>query len=388
MKKTVKKTNRFISLILSLAMVVSSLAVIGVINEASFKASAEGAVTTVVACSDYQNPSGNDASAAFVQSVVSQMQASVGFTTADGFLCCGDYSYGYNQAAAGIASLKSAIASLNVSDENGVFVEGNHDDAGAAGLATSGNNDPASGKYGVFAINEDDYMWHNSDEATIKQTAENLRVYLNNKLAVGFTAPIFVVSHLPLHYSMRTYNDGDGKFANYLFDVLNDAGNNGLNIVFLYGHDHSNGWDDYLGGSAVYLTKGDSINIAQGSTTSYQAETLAFTYMNAGFTGYYENHNGADDALTMTVFQFDDTTLTVNRVDESGIHNLKSAGVLNSHKNEASNGGYSADTSFTTFLQSLEESSTFALSTLHTFFLLFLAISKPHFAIRLISSSL
>ena len=358
MKKTVKKTNRFISLILSLAMVLSSLAVIGVINEASFKASAEGAVTTVVACSDYQNPSGNDAGAAFVQNVVSRMQASVGFTTADGFLCCGDYSYGYNQAAAGIASLKSAISGLSVSDENGVFVEGNHDDAGAAGLATSGNNDPASGKYGVFAINEDDYMWHNSDEATIKQTAENLRVYLNNKLAVGFTAPIFVVSHLPLHYSMRTHNDGDGKFANYLFDVLNDAGNNGLNIVFLYGHDHSNGWDDYLGGSAVYLTKGDSINIAQGSTTSYQAETLAFTYMNAGFTGYYENHNGADDTLTMTVFQFDDTTLTVNRVDESGIHNLKSAGVLNSYKNEATNGGYSADTSVKTSPQTVSLDTT------------------------------
>ena len=358
MKNAVKKTNRFVSLILSLAIIVSSLAVIGVISEASLKASAEGTVTTVVACSDYQSPSGNDASAAFVQSVVSQMQASVGFTTADGFLCCGDYSYGYNQAAAGIASLKSAIASLNVSDENGVFVEGNHDDAGAAGLATSGNNDPASGKYGVFAINEDDYMWHNSDEATIKQTAENLRVYLNNKLAVGFTAPIFVVSHLPLHYSMRTYNDGDGKFANYLFDVLNDAGNNGLNIVFLYGHDHSNGWDDYLGGSAVYLTKGDSINIAQGSTTSYQAETLAFTYMNAGFTGYYENHNGADDALTMTVFQFDDTTLTVNRVDESGIHNLKSAGVTNSYKNEATNGGYSADTSVVTSPQSVSLDTT------------------------------
>lgn len=348
MKKTIKTTNRFISLILCLAMIISSLAAIGVVNEASFKAFAEGALTTVVACSDYQNPSGNDASAAFVQRVINQMQTSVGFTTADGFLCCGDYSYSYNQAAAGIASLKSAISSLNVSEANSVFVQGNHDEAGAAGMASSGNNDPASGKYGVFVINEDDYMWRNSDQATIKQTAENLRVYLNNKLAVGFTAPIFVVSHLPLHYSMRTYNDGDGKYANYIFDVLNDAGSNGLNIVFLYGHDHSNGWDDYLGGSAVYLTNGDNINIAQDSTTSYRAETLAFTYMNAGFTGYYENHNGADDTLTMTVFQFDDTSLTINRVDESGIHNLKSAGVINSHKHEATNGGYPPDTSVVT----------------------------------------
>ena len=85
-------------------------------------------------------------------------------------------------------------------------------------------------------------MWYNNDEATIKRTAENLRNYLNHKLAVGFKAPIFVISHLPLHYSMRTRNDGDKQHANYIFNVLNDAGGNGLNIVFLYGHDHSNGW--------------------------------------------------------------------------------------------------------------------------------------------------
>mgnify|MGYP006982437861 CR=1 FL=1 len=65
---------------------------------------------------------------------------------------------------------------------------GNHDEAGAAGLAKSGDNDPSSGKYGVFVINEDDYMWYNNDEATIKRTAENLRNYLNHKLAVGFKA--------------------------------------------------------------------------------------------------------------------------------------------------------------------------------------------------------
>ena len=74
-------------------------------------------------------------------------------------------------------------------------------------------------------------MWYNNDEATIKRTAENLRNYLNHKLAVGFKAPIFVISHLPLHYSMRTRNDGDKQHANYIFNVLNDAGGNGLNIV-------------------------------------------------------------------------------------------------------------------------------------------------------------
>ena len=366
MKNAVKKTNRFVSLILSLAIIVSSLAVIGVISEASLKASAEGTVTTVVACSDFQNNSTNNnttnsnAGQAFVQSLIRQIQSSVGITTADGFLCCGDYSYtglgSQSQSEEGLAALKSAISGLMANDyTNAKFVQGNHDPASTAGLAASGNNDPASGKYGVFVINHDDYQWGSRvNEATIKQTAENLRVYLNHKLAVGYTAPVFVVSHVPLHYSMRT-KENDAMYANYIFDVLNDAGNNGLNIVFLYGHDHSNGWDDYLGGSSVYLTKGDSINIAQSSQTVFNAETLAFTYMNAGFTGYYENHNGADDTLTMTVFQFDDNSLTINRVDQNGLHNLKSSGVTNSYKNETA---YSPDTSVKTSPQSVSLDTT------------------------------
>ena len=34
---------------------------------------------------------------------------------------------------------------------------------------------------------------------------------------------------------------------------------------------------------SAFLEKGDKINIAQNSTTDYKEETLAFTYMNAGY---------------------------------------------------------------------------------------------------------
>ena len=37
-----------------------------------------------------------------------------------------------------------------------VMIQGNHDDASTTGLAESRNNDKAD--YGVFVINEDDYM--------------------------------------------------------------------------------------------------------------------------------------------------------------------------------------------------------------------------------------
>ena len=308
---------------------------------------------TVIAGSDFQNQSGNTAGAQVVTSILTQMQ-NAGYTSADGFLFCGDYSYGYNQAAAGIAELKNAVTGSYsaLTDERMVFVQGNHDEASANGLAASGAHDTT--EYGVYVINEDDYMWNNSDEATIQKTAASLKTYLDAKVAERYQKPVFVVSHLPLHYSMRTYNDGDGKYANYIFNVLNEAGASGLNIIFLYGHDHSNGWDDYLGGSAVYLKKGDTINIAQASKTMFNEETLNFTYMNAGFTGYYENRNGADDTLTMTVFSIIDGTVKVERYDANGVYNLKSAGVTNSFKNES---GYDPNTTVYTSPQTITLSS-------------------------------
>jgi len=295
-------------------------------------------VTTVIACSDFQNPNGNSNGAATVKNLLRSLK-SYGITSADGFLCCGDYNYGNGNTAAGINALRDAVS--GVVNNNMVFVRGNHDEAVTAnvGLSQSGDNDTDA--YGVFVIHETDYMRTNSNENTIKKTAQNLINYLNDKLQSGYSKPIFVLSHLPLHYSMRTRNDGDAMHAGYIFDALNEAGKKGLNIIFLYGHDHSNGWDDYLGGAAVYLKKGDNILIAQHSKTAFLKKTLEFTYMNAGFVGYYNNHNGADDTLTMTSFKISPTAVEIARYNTISYHRLKSAGVTNTYKNES---GYSPDT--------------------------------------------
>ena len=298
----------------------------------------------VIAASDFQNPDGNNTGAETVTGILNTMKNN-GYSSADGFLCCGDYDYdtvnNQSETEAGINAFKNAVMASyeNLNDNSMVLVQGNHDAAGSTGLASSGQHDTEN--YGVYVINEDDYMWRNSDEATIKNTADELNIYLEAKVSEKYSKPVFVVSHLPLHYTMRTKNDGDGMYANYLFDVLNKAAGYGLNIIFLYGHDHSNGWDDYLGGSSVYLAKGDRINIAQASKTDFAEETLNFTYMNAGFTGYYENHNGADDTLTMTAFTITNDTVQVERYDVNGKHSLKSTGVTNSYKNES---GYAPNT--------------------------------------------
>ncbi len=295
-------------------------------------------VTTVIACTDFQHPNGNESGATTVKGLLNTVK-SYGITSADGFLCCGDYNYGQGNTAAAIDTLRDAVS--DVVNKNMVFVRGNHDEAVTAnvGLSQSGNNDTDA--YGVFVINETDYMRTNSNENTIKKTAQNLINYLNDKLQAGYNKPIFVLSHLPLHYSMRTRQDGDAMHASYIFDALNAAGKKGLNIFFLYGHDHAHGWDDYLGGAAVYLKKGDSILIAQHSKTEFLSKTLEFTYMNAGFVGYYSNVNGADDTLTMTSFKISDCAVEIARYNTVSYHRLKSAGVRNTNKNES---GYNPDT--------------------------------------------
>lgn len=288
---------------------------------------------TLIACSDFQNPYGNEAGKQNVKQILDNMKDK-GISHADGLFACGDYDYEYTETAQGIEALKEVAGEVVTGDM--IFVQGNHDSADkSTGIASSGNNDPASNEYGVFVINEDDYMWNNSSEATIKDTTERLMEYVNEKLSQNYDKPIFVLSHLPLHYSMRTKYQGDGMYANYIFNVLNQAGERGLNIIFLYGHDHSYGWDDYLGGAAVYLPKGDEILIAQKSQTNFKKEQLNFTYMNAGYIGYYAEENaGTDATLTMTAFTISDNSVTIARYNKNSVHTLKSSGVQNSYVGE------------------------------------------------------
>ena len=355
-----KEMKRILSLVLCFVMVLGMLPASVFAAEAT---SEDGTQTSesvvVIAGSDFQNSSGHEASAATVTAILSQIQED--YPTADGFLFAGDYDYNYTSIEAGKVALQEAVLGVysDLSTDAMVWVEGNHDsknyDLVGTTLSSSGMHDQDA--YGVYVINESDYMWYNNDEDTIKNTAAALEDYLENKINIDYDKPIFVVSHLPLHYSMRTLKGGgDGKYANYIFDVLNEAGANGLEIIFLFGHNHSHGWDDYLGGAAIYLAKGDSINIAQASTTSYETETLNFTYMNAGYVGYYgDTGSGVDTTLSMTVFEITDGQVEISRYDEEGQHVLKAQGVYGGEypDNKYASPVYSADTNVYTTSQSV-----------------------------------
>ena len=269
-----------------------------------------------------------------------------GISSFDGLLFCGDFTNSLEgkkeDSKEGYDALMSVLDPLV--GNHRVFVKGNHDPEKCEFLSPSGANDAAA--YGTFVINESDFCWPSSvwkPEERVKRTkaiAAKLETYLKEKIDSGYNKPIFVVSHVPLHYTFRTKTAGDSDQANFIFDVLNAAGDK-LNIFFLFGHNHNNGWDDYLGGGAIYLKKGDSINIAQSSMTEFKEETLKFTYMNAGYVGYYNNHNQAYGELTMSVFRIKGNDVTVARYSMKGMVDLKAKGVRNAYKGEE---GYAVNT--------------------------------------------
>lgn len=341
--------NRLFALLLALVLVVG----LGPAANLTEVSAANEEPVVVIAGSDFQSHkevNGNKVDdftggAAQVKSLLNAIKKD-GHSKADGFLFVGDYNYPYvpgdaqaaSASTSGKKALQKAVQDVYGKNLHEVYIQGNHDPDGLTTngtLSASGAHD--SDHYGVYVINEKDYDWGGEDEGATINAANAMGKYLDAKVAEGYTKPIFVLCHIPLHFSMRTYkaDEGDGLYAYYLFDELNKAGAAGLNIIFLFGHNHSGGWDDYLGGGAIYLAKGDKINICQGNQQKWEVETLNFTYMNAGYVSYYRNVNtGSECDLTMTAFEITGDKVVIKRYSKDGVHDLKSKGVRNNYAAE------------------------------------------------------
>ena len=76
-------------------------------------------------------------------------------------------------------------------------------------------------------------------------------------------------------------------------------------------------------------------------TDLFTSEILNFTYMNAGYVGYYVNcdpsddasaYKAADETLTCTVFDITADSIEITRYDAEGRHALGGAGTYNPYK--------------------------------------------------------
>jgi hypothetical protein len=287
---------------------------------------AQEQVFTILAASDFQERGDTYAQAdangaANVTAIVRQVTQR---HNVDAFLFGGDYSLTMGNAAVttdGYHALLGALNGAGLRNADKVFIQGNHEPAGLSFITPTGGYD--KGRYALYVLNEDDYNYGTQNQASVQAQANALESWLARQ-NVG-EKPIFVLSHVPLHYSMRTRNGGDAQYAKYLVDVLNAAGQRGLNIIFLFGHNHSGGYDSYLGGATNFIPHGGRLWVCDPAGTALEpkAHTINFTYMNSGYVGYYEGIAGSDAVRTMAVFEIRGDEVTIRRYDANGEHGVK-----------------------------------------------------------------
>lgn len=280
----------------------------------------------------------------------------------DSAIICGDYTndaklHDYQLSPEeSIEEIREIIGdeAPSVKSENIIFVQGNHDKL-TESIAESGLHEYSD--YLVYVLNtENDFPWKQGKVSgchfKVTRAASEMKKCFDGLIANGETRPVIIAGHVPLHYTARTssrHTTGDNLYSSLIFDVVNEAAS-GLDIIYLFGHDHSKGWDCYLGGSCVYKAPGDTMLIPEFddndiNTDSFKEEALGFTYMNAGYTGYYMNcapeeyssdpgsqYRAADETLTGSVIEIYDDRIVITRYDENGKHDLGSAGEANPYK--------------------------------------------------------
>lgn len=275
---------------------------------------------------------------------------------------CGDYSndsklHDYQISPDGaIEEIRGIVGEVypEVSGENLMFVQGNHDSMTdmitPTGLYETEN-------YLIYILNtQDDFPWTQGKTAgclaKVRKSSAAMKECFDGLIKKGETRPVFIAGHVPLHFTARTssrHSTGDNLYSSLIFDVVNEAAKS-LDIVYMHGHNHSKGWDCYMGGSCAFKAPGDTILIPSFTddmitTDEYTEETLRFTYMNAGYTGYYmncgpteraagrlEEFSAADETLTGTVAEVYRDRIVITRYDSEGVHALGSAGAADPYK--------------------------------------------------------
>lgn len=325
MKKTATK---LISLLLAL-LLISGASLCGFAQEkTSFDPEA---YATVVTASDFQQW-GTDAFDRFGN--ILTLAEKDGLDTPASVLIGGDYSMVlFDNAVPGIGRIRNKVLSLypEAVPESIVCIQGNHDNPKKE-FAETGFYD--MGAFCLYVINEDDFPWKQStrSDETVKALAADIESKLDNMITGGDFRPVIVITHVPLHHTNRN-SYGDNMYSSYIFNVLNEKAGK-LDIIFVYGHNHSGKYDDYIGGSVNFLKAGDTIRIPladKAGEDCYTEETLNFTYTNCGYVGNSSNTDSATStsALTVDFIQFTQDKIKFVRYSEDGLFTSNEVSKLN-----------------------------------------------------------
>ena len=238
------------------------------------------------------------------------------YVTPNLFVMCGDYRVSlddnYKESEEGILELSEIINSSF--DVPIITIQGNHDLPNTLGIPKKDYFE--TDKYIIYIINRDDYPNNQNEDNSkeiVEKTSKKLENYLKNQRG---KKPIFIVTHVPLHYTNRN-NGEDNKYASILFDVINKYSKN-LDIVFLFGHNHSGIYDDYIGGSVNYIPKNNYINVGGIN----KKEKINFTYMNAGYIGFSNNsvNDLSTNLLSISSIKVKKDILEIQRYTKDGLY--------------------------------------------------------------------
>ncbi|MBQ4566456.1 MAG: metallophosphoesterase [Oscillospiraceae bacterium] len=277
---------------------------------------------TLITASDFQGGSG-------AYSNFTELLQVSGCTAPDGILLGGDY--GDETAVDSGASAEQLMEAIRDSypaypRERVLIARGNHDQSSEA-LDQTGLY--LFEEYAVYVLSYEDYpdgqYWRDGAEATVRSAADDLYAALEPLAAAGDSRPVFILSHVPLHHSRRS-SYGDTLYGKYLFDVLNQLGRS-LDLIYLFGHNHSSDYDDYLGGSVNFLAPGETIRIAMPHNfyrgeAGYTNERLYFTYANCGYVGYSRNsvNEFSTNVLTIGLWEIRPTSIRLLRYEKDGLY--------------------------------------------------------------------
>ena len=279
----------------------------------------------------------------------------------DAALFCGDYTndaklHDYQLSPEdSIDEIRKVVdEESSVGDEDTIFIQGNHDKL-TESIAEDGLHE--FDDYLIYVLNtEDDFPWKQGVTpgclAKVTKSSEEMKECFDRLIRAGEKRPVIITGHVPLHYTARTssrHTTGDNLYSSLIFDVVNSAAAD-LDIIYLFGHNHSKGWDCYLGGSSVYMAPGDTMLLpvydeSRVTTNEFTESTINFTYMNAGYTGYYMNcgpgeyssdpdsqFRAADETLTCSVIEVYEDRIEITRYDKDGKHQLGAAGEADPYK--------------------------------------------------------
>lgn len=255
--------------------------------------------------------------------------------TPDAAMFVGDYTDHFQSDGNGVhcsgegisyirTMLDDAFGTGYTASHTTLFTQGNHDYEGTPELASSGLQPyDADDAYLVYVINERDfpYSQNASMEPTISATAQRLGESMDALADADETRPIFVLCHVPLHYSTR-YNGGDNPYASLIFSELNEAAEE-LNVLFFFGHNHSGAAADYeadWGGAVNFVARGQALDVNKPNhgAAGTNKQTLNFTYMNAGYVGY--STSATNDTRTVSVLSIYDSRVVISRYDAKGAY--------------------------------------------------------------------